>query len=353
MSIPRHRRGFTLIELLVVMAIIAVLVGLLLPAIQKVRDAASRTSCMNNLKQMGLALANFSSAKGKFPAAMINPGTFPTGYQGSEGNFPPNVVFNHTGFVALLPFIEQDNLFKGYLYSSPSSTYNLTSGATVAAGGVEFPNAGISATGAPGVAAYLLKIYTCPADDTPSTSTLVPGTASQYERNNARYSNYRFNTANALDSTGIWTSSDYGAGPFGINGSASLATIKDGTSNTIAIGESKQVFATDKVLNSQGQAGTFWGAGTFGSVMGYLPSPLNVPTAAQWTINYPAGGCPGQQTGAANCQYVGGFGSWHSGGANFVYCDGSVHFLSDTIDYNNILWKLATYKGGEPVQSAD
>ena len=93
------------------------LVGLLLPAVQKVRAAADRAACQNNLKQLGLALLHFSTGKGKFPAAMINPsgipaGSLATGYQGPEGNFPAGVVLNHSGFVALLPFVEQENLYK-------------------------------------------------------------------------------------------------------------------------------------------------------------------------------------------------------------------------------------------------
>ena len=86
--------------------------------------------------------------------------------------------------------------------------------------------------------------------------------------------------------------------------------------------------------------------------MGYLPNPAVVTTAGAWTINFPYGPCPGQTTGTNQCQALWGFGSWHPGGANFVYCDGSVHFLSDTTDMS-VLYSLGTYKGGEPVQSPD
>jgi len=348
MSHPRPRRGFTLIELLVVMAIIATLVGLLLPAVQKVRAAADRAACQNNLKQLGIALMNFSTNKGRFPAAMINPsgipaGSLATGYQGPEGTFPPGVVLNHSGFVALLPFVEQDNLRKQYVYidalSQPVAAYTA-------------PNGGAAGT----VGSVSLKVYNCPADDTPSANP---------NNSFACYSNYRFNTGPANDANGFngqtWTSSNYALGPFGINGSASLSTIRDGTSNTIAFGESKQVAAMPDTLglNTSGIAGTYWEAGsTFGSVVGYLPNPAPPslgglgPPALAWMINAPAGPCPGQTTGTKQCQEPWGFGSWHPGGANFVYCDGSVHFLSDTIDYN-ILWKLATYKGGEVFQNPD
>ena len=129
-SCPRRLRAFTLIELLVVIAIIAVLVGLLVPAVQKVRQTASRMSCSNNLHQIGLAFTNFDTNFGRLPAALIHSGRYNnpsnTPYRGPEVSYAgqPYVIYNHSGFVALLPFIEQDNLFKQYNYSfigSPSS----------------------------------------------------------------------------------------------------------------------------------------------------------------------------------------------------------------------------------------
>lgn len=345
MKLSRSRPAFTLIELLVVIAIIAVLIGLLLPAIQRVRESANRASCQSNLKQIGLALHNYHDANGRFPAAKIASGTgsiLQKPYVGPEVSYRGEIfrVYNHTGWVALLPYIEQADLFRKYDYRSPSS-YSCFSG-----GMEDDSRLGGKVDNNLPVISTFIKLYTCPSDNNPPEVIDDYGHPADYtvdppieelvyhhafSRQKARRSNYLFASYMDTDVTPQYPGGPI-AGVFGTNGAATILAITDGLSNTIAVGESKQ----DHVLSVYGP---YWGSGTHSCCHGIV-------TNEQWHINYPAG------TTSANryLQNGWGFGSWHSGGANFLFADGAVRFLYDAIPFATFQ-ALNSINGGEAVSA--
>lgn len=287
----QRRDGFTLIELLVVIAIIAVLVGLLVPAVQKVRAAALRMSCSNNLKNWGLAFHNHLSATDRFPAIwLLNPGM-------------------HSWSVPLLPYVEQENLFKQI---NPAQDWD--GPANLAAASARIP------------------VFICPA--TPSTRdqtlaykgvTLGPGD----------YIPMRDVDPN-LFSSGILRLPPTGD----INGvmieriPTRLPDITDGTSNTVLLGE-------DCGRSSQYKNGK-------------LVGPAFEPVG--WAFSNPTPNLDGQDaqgnilgTRSMNGNNYFEYYSFHHGGGNFVHCDGSVRFIAETLPIAGMA-ALVTRAGGEVIQ---
>ena len=322
MPSPKPRAGFTLIELLVVIAIIAILIGLLLPAVQKVREAAARTQCTNNLKQLGLAVHNFEGTNQFFPPAVNIPlGTstgmlFPTNALVTSGKVGQPPFPNQFGswLEYILPYVEQANLQKGIDFTQ--SQYANCNGPT--------------STGA-----QVVKIYLCPSDYMPNPVTTYTSSGTTYY--------FGMNSYLANNGTYSWYVTDSGPaysvdGVFYINSRVTIGGITDGTSNTFMAGER---YHQDTAYTSIQTLGG-WAWATYTAVEDYTGS-----TRVALNYNLGASGVTSPSSSQKD-QRVSAFGSGHVNGANFVFCDGSVRFLSngDASSFTNYQ-ALSTRAGNE------
>jgi prepilin-type N-terminal cleavage/methylation domain-containing protein/prepilin-type processing-associated H-X9-DG protein len=320
-QIPDPKFGFTLLELLVVIAIIGVLIALLLPAVQAAREAARQIQCANNLKQIGLALHGYHDVRGSFPPGNLNytagrcPGMAePTAsYATWYGNWA----------IAVLPYIEQTALYDRYdlQYASQSPENRAVRETTVAA-------------------------YVCPSDYTVG-ALAVPGSGpanaagAKYAPGSYRAVSGRSNDGlNYLDSEMMFDYPRESRGPIHATFVAvawgfaveRFRDIKDGTSNTLLIGES----ATPPNSGYR----TFW-------AYPYAYYSMSAATAQSRTLWGDYDRCVAAGRGGPDddpCKR--GWGSFHPHGSNFVFCDGAVHFLEATINMS-LFADLATIDGGE------
>jgi prepilin-type N-terminal cleavage/methylation domain-containing protein/prepilin-type processing-associated H-X9-DG protein len=353
----RYSRGFTLIELLVVIAIIATLIGLLLPAVQKVREAASRLRCQNNLKQMGLAVLNYESTYSKLP----------TGGEGSNtavtmtvfandlvnGAAPPPGTLYHSLFTYLLPFLEQNTI---YQLIDPNQYYNAPSAA--------FP-------GHAGAFQHVIPTFICPSYPFESQDSLgygyvdygptiytdivvFPGqggsTMPVGERDKAHA-----RQRGALDNIPI-----------------TISAITDGTSNTVMIAE--DAARREGYVNSYLDPATAlgisvdegsalptrrqWRWAEQDSGFGVNGDPLLNTTTPSYKVINNNNTSPGTDGPNSCWRLVGSCGpndeifSFHPGGANIVFMDGHVQFVKETIS-PVAMAQLVSRAGGETIDSND
>ena len=284
------RRGFTLVELLVVVAIIGILVALLLPAIQAAREAARRSQCTNNLKQIGIAIQNYHDTHGEFPSGAMH---FVAAGDRQEWGWP----------ALILPFMEQTPLYEQLRVTELHLWEVLNS--------------------EPALVQTELKSYRCPSD---VTKSLVKGTPQVRDLNGYAPvgTNFFGATSNYMGVVGMWdidvpiNGGPDNNGVLYINSELGMEDILDGTSNTFLVGE----------RNFECSSGT-WAGGRNSDGAGprgpdYMLGRVSLKPNG-WNIH--------GQTGNDSCTEA--FISYHPGGLLFVLCDGSVTFISADIDFNN------------------
>ena len=320
--VPR-RSGFTLIELLVVIAIIAILIGLLVPAVQKVREAAARTQCTNNMKQIGLAFQNYHDVNKKFPAILlVHPSV--AGIDDYNQNFGPNWA------VLILPYVEQGNL-----YNQVASSVN------------NYPINGDA--GWRSIKGTNVTVYLCPSDTGYETQNARAGggwARGNYGANAGPGMFWNGGTVGVAEFTGgkwmdhnpngfaseyypAFTAGWSGGGALVVNGGTKMASITDGTSSTIMVDEFRIGWNQDDIRGSwaMGQCGASISAGN-----GRIDTPTPNISLSGWDDIQGCQDNPSINMGCCGCN------SWqvtakskHPGGVMTGFVDGHVQFISNSV----------------------
>jgi prepilin-type N-terminal cleavage/methylation domain-containing protein/prepilin-type processing-associated H-X9-DG protein len=314
--LPR-RPGFTLIELLVVIAIIAILLALLLPAVQAAREQARRAACTNNLKQIGLAVANYTNRHG----------TLPPGYQSIYSPIFQEEMGPGWGWASMiLPDLEQQSLHDNIIFETPMQAVSMATARTIP-----------------------LSVFLCPSDNMPSSWTATDSETWLYLGKiystgvpicNVAGSNY-------VGCFGISEPGVSGEGVFYRGSYMPLTFITDGLTQTLLAGE-----RSENLQQGRGMA-TWVGAVPGANLWSCAPNPYDPDhgtcveeASAGMTLGHTGEGHgPGDPFGDVNQ-----FTSRHGGGCFFVYCDGHVQFLRKTMNYSVYL-ALSTCNWGEIIHS--
>ncbi len=363
----RRAAGFTLIELLVVIAIIAVLIGLLLPAIQKVREAANRMSCTNNLKQLALACLNYESTTGALPYNAITKNNnqipyipYVAGTVAAPGN-TGGTQGRCSGLVPLLPYLEQANIAPLYtfnvdwsdpvnvnvlnirlaVFNCPSSPASGQKSVAYATTYIAPGNNAFAPPSSQGSTINILGTKVYPTLNNTSTGYVADYAAITQVKTTKDSSGAEIAFANPLVAAAYPRVPSKGA--LRQNGPTRISEVSDGMSNTTLYSEA----AGRNLQYYTGRKSAPYPTGTTGPIWADSDNRITVTgTDATGTTQFGTGPC------AMNCNNLqGDIYSFHTGGANIAFGDGAVHFVRETIPIT-MLAALVTKAGGEVIDSS-